>query len=423
MDILFGNIHLNGGICIAQRINRQCPLTASIASFRQRAAQGVGQSQLNAVPLMHPVICCKLGSVGSQRCTCCGTIILPHNCLHRSAQISIIALQIYADEITVRARLLYGNTQICLLCCLLFLSLDTGTGSCLSCPEGECISVFLCHLQAVGIFVYFSDSGISIQLIFAESTCQSAAVFDHVILCLEVLIICSLHCHRHILDALDLIVIHSYGRTVSLRDRSTGEAAVCAIAVHQVQLLTICLPDTYPVRISVGVIHHGILLEIAAVQTMNGRCTGNRIKSTQVGLISRIFSCACRCGACCLHILCCVVLCIRQCCVYIGVLVLHLLFQLFHSCGQSICRCSYCFLRLLRIQCCFRLCQRFCDLIFRCAPALFCIISFLQCLCFCDSSFQCCGVNRHFRRFFQLLNGILQGSCCCSHCILGFLCL
>ena len=90
-----------GVILIARCINSNIPFacTAFITS-RQLATQALCQTQLNAHRLVHPVICCKLCTIGSQNRILIA-IVIPANSIHMCTQIAIIAVNINPQKIAI----------------------------------------------------------------------------------------------------------------------------------------------------------------------------------------------------------------------------------------------------------------------------------------------------------------------------------
>ena len=90
-----------GEILIARCINSNIPsaCTAFITS-RQLATQALCQTQLNAHGLVHPVICCKLCTIGSQNRILIA-IVIPANGIHMCTQIAIITANVHPQEIAI----------------------------------------------------------------------------------------------------------------------------------------------------------------------------------------------------------------------------------------------------------------------------------------------------------------------------------
>ena len=163
-------------ICITKCMNRNLPVSSSIGSFRELAANGICQSELNSHRFMHPVICRKFCTIG-----CFGigvssviAIVSPGYRLQISSQVTIIAIQIHTEKLAIRTiGIFYSQSYcFCIWSCLQHLIFDSRFTSCCSCREGE-TSVFIlrCCFQSVGILCYICNkTDVAAQFAFREST-------------------------------------------------------------------------------------------------------------------------------------------------------------------------------------------------------------------------------------------------------------
>ena len=125
-------------IIVSKRHNFDCPISGSIISVRKLASYRFCQTKLNTHGFVHPVICCKFCSIGSNRSAICGviSIICPLNSLHSRTKSAIVTIQINTKEFTIRTICLFYcwlNTFSCFKFCIL----QSRIGTVLSCCKAE----------------------------------------------------------------------------------------------------------------------------------------------------------------------------------------------------------------------------------------------------------------------------------------------
>ena len=211
-------------------------------------------------------------------------VVGPHHGLHPGAQLAVVAVQVYTDELTKAAHIaaaaqVHGKTISSFLGG--FCHAGTGAGVCGG--EGVAIAALGCILQAVGVLVHRSRQGVGGQVLFRVAAHQLAAVFHNGVLGAEIGKVAGSHAHRHILGAQHLVMVHLHGRAIGLSDGAAVPAYGSAIG--QIDGLAIVRPVGNGVGAAVLGVDDSSALEAAAVQTMVGGSAGNGVKCAKVVLL------------------------------------------------------------------------------------------------------------------------------------------
>ena len=292
MDIIC--IYLNRYRCIriAKCIYRYSPCTASVISFRQLASLGFCQTKLNTHRFVHPIICCKFGSISSNRFFTCVSIriILPLYRLHICSQISIIAPEIYTKEISKCTAVLYTTDLVAIVICTIYqfiqicdrlqlLTFNTGICTCLTSAEGKTSICILCRcLQTICILCYFSSCCITFQVELTITAGKRSTIFHNFIFRFKCFIITGLYFYRNIFDTGNFVIIHFFGCIIRKSDctsRKSNGSPIC-----QDNIFSIFGPVIHLIRISICIIDGHILLIISSVKTMICCSSCHGIKST-----------------------------------------------------------------------------------------------------------------------------------------------
>ena len=283
-QVLGGDVDSIGGIAVTERVNRDFPLARAVRAFRQLRAERVGQAELNAHGLVHPVVSCEFRTVGGERggIAFISAVILPDNGLHMAAEVAVIlgvslgVIKINTQHFTEVAGIRLRFRLDVLVCGFKLSILDAGAGTGLARTEAERVALLRNFLQAVGVLVYCGNCRVRLQIFFTVTALKRCAVLGNSVLAAEICKIGRLYLDRNILDAGDVVGSHvDCGLVVS--------TAVCIDKVVAVRprnrMVVICFAV-------LGAVDNNALLEAAAMQTVVGRCAGNRIERALIVLLN-----------------------------------------------------------------------------------------------------------------------------------------
>ena len=260
-------------VLISGSVDGNIPSAVAVCAFRQLAAVALGQTQLDAHCLVHPVVCGKLGAVGSQN-SITVTIVIPANGIHMRTQVAVITVDVYTDEITVAGIVLYfadlNRTGV--------YHLAVSSCSCFTLGELECAVLLLfCGLDAgcVGVNLHSLINVDKIALRVAAG--EFCAVFVNGISFLEVLVIRCRNSNRNILRTTDNRMV------VCTNNCSINRNVCCAglLILDNINGFALTLAGVV-VAVAVGIEHLNSALIAASVQTVVAGCTCNRIKRTHI---------------------------------------------------------------------------------------------------------------------------------------------
>ena len=285
-NVVAVDLELDDGVSIAQCAQSDGPVTGAVGASGQLEAVRVGQTQLDAHRLVHPVVACELGAVDSLGVGVGAVVavVSPDGGLHTGTQLAVAAGQVNADGLAEAAHILaafHGDDQT--LSGLLSLAGNAGARALLCSREGVAVAALDGGLQAVGVLVNGCGQGVGVELIFGIAAHQLPAVLHDAVLGAEVVQVRGGNADRNVLGADDLVVVHLSGGAVSL-----GDGALVPLdrgAIVQVDGLAVLRPVRDSVGGAVGGIDDSRLLEAAAVQAVVGGSTGNSVESALVVLI------------------------------------------------------------------------------------------------------------------------------------------
>ena len=296
------------------------PVAGAVGVLGQLAALGFSEAQLNAHGLVHPVVGRELGAVGGKGVGV-GRIVAvigPGDALHIGAQVAIVAVEVYAQELAVgAARFLDRGLDIRGGLELLALDARVGAGGGGREVEG---SVVVGHgLNAVGVGIDVrNQAGVSLEVIFAVAAGERLAIGDKAVTRLKSLEVAGLDFDGNVLESRDLVVFERVACTVA------GHGAAVpryGLAVGRGERLAVGGPGGQVKRRALVGVDGSHTLEAAAVQAVVGGCTGHHVKSALVGLVAGIELARRSGGPCRLHVFTSPILGPRQASVTVGVLV------------------------------------------------------------------------------------------------------
>ena len=338
VNILFRFVvHCECEVLITGRINGNVPSAVAVSTLWQLAAVALGQTQLNAHGLVHPVVCGKLGAVGSQNGVTVA-VVIPADCVHMSTQIAVISVDVHADKVAVAGIVLDFADFYRVL--VYHFSLRCFRGGTLG--ELECAVLLLfCHLDAGSVGIYLNFFVDIDQIFFGIAALDFCPVFIDRIGFLEVLIICCRNSNRNIFRSHDYRVVVCTSR-FSVYHNGCGTSI--SVADH-VDRFVLSLAGIV-VAVSVGVKYLYGALIAAAVQTVVAGGTGDCIICTQVGFsmgigISRRSFPVAVCGTVQINALILPILCPSQRCGTVHIICGACFFGIRRDRRSDLCSCQY----------------------------------------------------------------------------------
>ena len=319
-DVVIGRLEGVGVIVVTQGVDGELPVAGAVGALGQLAALGFSEAQLNAHGLVHPVVGRELGAVGGKGVGV-GRIVAvigPGDALHIGAQVAIVAVEVYAQELAVgAARVL--NRGFNVRGGLELLTLDTRVGAGGGGREAEG-SVIVGHgLNAVGVGIDVrNQAGVSLEVIFGVAAGERLAIGDKAVARLKSLEVAGLDFDGNVLESRDLVVFERVACTVA------GHGAAVpryGLAVGRGERLAVGGPGGQVKRRALVGVDGSHALVAAAVQAVVGGCTGHHVKSALVGLVAGIELARRSGGPCRLHFFTSPILGPREASVAIGVFV------------------------------------------------------------------------------------------------------
>ena len=273
---------------VAQRMYGELPIPGAVGAFGQLAAQRVGQAQLDAHGLVHPVVGGELGSERGNRLgvRAVVAIVFPGHCLHVGTQVAKVLREVNTQKLAVRTRCLFdGSAHARKVRRLKRLARNTGIASSCSLREREGIAIFRDGFQAVGSRGYLSRFAVRLQLALAITAGQRAAVLNEAVRRLERVQVGSLHLHRHVLQTRDLVVLHGVIHAVA------GHVAAVprhGLAIGGGEGLAVSGPGCQLELGALVGLNGGHALVAATVQAVVGGGAGHRVERAFVRLVTRV---------------------------------------------------------------------------------------------------------------------------------------
>ena len=300
----------------------ELPVAGAVGALGQLAALGFSEAQLNAHGLVHPVVGRELGAVagkgvGVGRVV---AVIGPGDALHIGAQVAIVAVEVYAQELAVgAARFLDRGLDIRGGLELLALDARVGAGGGGREVEG---SVVVGHgLNAVGVGIDVrNQAGVSLEVIFAVAAGERLAIGDKAVTRLKSLEVAGLDFDGNVLESRDLVTRHGVHRAVGRRHGLSLAVNRKDVAIDINKGLAVGIIRRVNFY-ALGSFDHVGALIAAAMQAVVKGCTGHHVKSALVGLVAGIELARRSGGPCRLHVFTSPILGPRQASVTVGVLV------------------------------------------------------------------------------------------------------
>ena len=320
-DVVIGRLEGVGVIVVAQGVDGKLPVAGTVGALGQLAALGFSEAQLNAHGLVHPVVGRELGAVGGKGVGVgrVVAVIGPGDALHIGAQVAIVAVEVYAQELAVgAARVL--NRGFNVRGGLELLTLDTRVGAGGGGGREAEGSVIVGHgLNAVGVGIDVrNQAGVSLEVIFGVAAGERLAISDKAVARLKSLEVAGLDFDGNVLESRDLVVFERVACTVA------GHGAAVpryGLAVGRGERLAVGGPGGQVKRRALVGVDGSHALIAAAVQAVVGGCTSHHVKSALVGLVAGIELARRSGGPCRLHVFTSPILGPRQASVAVGVLV------------------------------------------------------------------------------------------------------
>lgn len=181
-----------------------------------------------------------------------------------TAEVAIIVIQVNTQHFAEVTGVFLGCRSDCLVCGFECLALDAGAFARLACTKGIAVGTQGDFLKAVGVLVYCGNCRVGVQIEFAVTALKRFAVLGNGVLLAEVCKIRGTYLNRNVLDAGNIV----------------GGNANLFLVVG----LAVCIDKVVAVRprnriiILIRGVDNNTLLEAAAMQTVVGRCAGNRIE-------------------------------------------------------------------------------------------------------------------------------------------------
>ena len=217
-DVVVSRLEGVGVIVVTQGVDGELPVAGAVGALGQLAALGFSEAQLNAHGLVHPVVGRELGAVGGKGVGVgrVVAVIGPGDALHIGAQVAIVAVEVYAQELAVgTARVLYrgldarGGLEL--------LALDTRAGARLvGGRKARGGAVHRHGLEAVGGGVDVGHkSAVGCELALAVAADECLAIGDKAVARLKSLEVAGLDFDGNVLEPRDLVVFERVACTVA----------------------------------------------------------------------------------------------------------------------------------------------------------------------------------------------------------------
>ena len=218
-DVVVGRLEGVGVIVVAQGVDGELPVAGAVGALGQLAALGLGEAQLNAHGLVHPVVGGKLGAIGGKGVGV-GRIVAvvgPGDALHVGAQVAVVAVKVHAQELAIgAARVL--NRGLDARGGLELLVLDARVGAGGGSREAKGAVVVRYGLKAVGVGIDSRDqAGVSLKVLLAKAAGKRLAIGDKAMARLKGLQVRGLDLDGDILEAGHLVAGHGVHRAVGCR--------------------------------------------------------------------------------------------------------------------------------------------------------------------------------------------------------------
>ena len=298
-DVVRGRPEGVGVVLVAEGVDRDLPVAGAVGAGGQLAAGGLGEAELDAVGLVHPVVGRELGAVGGERVGArfVAAVVSPGHGLHVGTEVAVaVAVEVHAQELAERA----GVEGVGVLGVRLGGAhdgggdvrgglerpvLDAGGGAVgLRGAEGEAAVVGLGHgLEAVGVGVNLGDEArVRGEVVLREAALERLAVGDEVIGRLERFEVGGRDLDGHVLEARDLVAGDGVG-VLAVRDARARDGPGVAVGVDEGLLVRVVgRLDLH----ALGGLDHVDTLEAAAVQAVVHGRAGHHVVSAAVVLLN-----------------------------------------------------------------------------------------------------------------------------------------
>ena len=300
LDVVGGRLERVRAVLIPEGVDGHLPVTGAVGAGRELAARGIGEAELDAHGLVHPVVGSEFGAEGCLGVGVAGIVAVvgPGDGLHIGSQVAIVGREVKSHELAIAADgcvpTALGNSRRAQpgghggeVGSLERLVLDTRAGARLvGGREARGGAVHRHGLKAVGAGIHVGNkAAIGLEVGLAIAAGKRLAVGHEGVGLLKGVQIGGLDLDGDVLEACDLVVLHLVGLAV---DGHLAPVPRDGLAIGRGEGLAVGRPGG---QIELGAVlglDDGGALVAAAVQAVVGGGAGHHVKGALVGLFTAV---------------------------------------------------------------------------------------------------------------------------------------